>query len=153
MGSSIISIPICFDGDAFDSVELLNDKLLGGLLSDGFDEKSCLSRYQSVMFHKGLSGKPSSYLISKLKKYEARHKQCGPYTESYNKTVKELGSGQFSDSSDCKYVVWISFSGLGNRILTLASAFLYALLTDRVLLVDPGVDMTDLFCEPFPDAS
>ncbi|KAK2357566.1 galactoside 2-alpha-L-fucosyltransferase [Trifolium repens] len=142
-----------FDGDAFDTVELLKDKLLGGLLADGFDEKSCLSRYQSVMFHKGLSGKPSSYLISKLKKYEARHKQCGPYTESYNKTVKELGSGQFSDSSDCKYVVWISFSGLGNRILTLASAFLYAILTDRVLLVDPGVDMTDLFCEPFPDAS
>jgi xyloglucan fucosyltransferase len=105
------------------------------------------------MFHKGLSGKPSSYLISKLKKYEAQHKQCGPYTESYNKTVKELGSGQFSDSSDCKYVVWISFSGLGNRILTLASSFLYALLTDRVLLVDPGVDMIDLFCEPFPDAS
>ncbi|WJX95538.1 Galactoside 2-alpha-L-fucosyltransferase [Trifolium repens] len=142
-----------FDGDAFDTVELLKDKLLGGLLADGFDEKSCLSRYQSVMFHKGLSGKPPSYLISKLKKYEARHKQCGPYTESYNKTVKELGSGQFSDSSDCKYVVWISFSGLGNRILTLASAFLYAILTDRVLLVDPGVDMTDLFCEPFPDAS
>ncbi|WJX90031.1 Galactoside 2-alpha-L-fucosyltransferase, variant 2 [Trifolium repens] len=142
-----------FDGDASDSVELLNDKLLGGVLTDGFDEKSCLSRYQSVMFHKGLSGKPSSYLISKLKKYEARHKQCGPYTESYNKTVKELGSGQFSDSLDCKYVVWISFSGLGNRILTLASSFLYALLTDRVLLVDPGVDMIDLFCEPFPDAS
>ncbi|GAU13360.1 hypothetical protein TSUD_192720 [Trifolium subterraneum] len=142
-----------FDGDAFDYVEVLNDKLLGGLLADGFDEKSCLSRYQSVMFHKGLSGKPSAYLISKLKNYEARHKQCGPYTESYNKTVNELGSGQFSNFSDCKYVVWISFSGLGNRILTLASAFLYALLTDRVLLVDPGVDMTDLFCEPFPDAT
>nr|Q9M5Q1.1 RecName: Full=Galactoside 2-alpha-L-fucosyltransferase; AltName: Full=PsFT1; AltName: Full=Xyloglucan alpha-(1,2)-fucosyltransferase [Pisum sativum]AAF62896.1 xyloglucan fucosyltransferase [Pisum sativum] len=139
--------------DDFDSVELLNDKLLGGLLADGFDEKSCLSRYQSAIFGKGLSGKPSSYLISRLRKYEARHKQCGPYTESYNKTVKELGSGQFSESVDCKYVVWISFSGLGNRILTLVSAFLYALLTDRVLLVDPGVDMTDLFCEPFPDAS
>lgn len=139
--------------DDFDSVELLSDKLLGGLLADGFDEKSCLSRYQSAIFGKGLSGKPSSYLISRLRKYEARHKQCGPYTESYNKTVKELGSGQFSESVDCKYVVWISFSGLGNRILTLVSAFLYALLTDRVLLVDPGVDMTDLFCEPFPDAS
>ncbi|KAJ1421869.1 Xyloglucan fucosyltransferase [Sesbania bispinosa] len=99
------------DNDASDSVELLNDKLLGGLLA-GFDEKSCLSR-----------------------------------------TVEELRSGQFTESSACKYVVWISFSGLGNRILTLASAFLYALLTNRVLLVDPGVDMVDLFCEPFPDAS
>ncbi|KAG5056600.1 hypothetical protein JHK86_011596 [Glycine max] len=134
-----------------DSVELQQDKLLGGLLADGFDEKSCLSRYH---FHKGLSEKPSSYLISRLRKYEAQHKQCGPYTDSYNKTVEQLRSGgQFTESSECKYVVWISFSGLGNRILTLASAFLYALLTNRVLLVDPGADMVDLFCEPFPDSS
>ncbi|MED6182323.1 Galactoside 2-alpha-L-fucosyltransferase [Stylosanthes scabra] len=136
-----------------DSVEEPIDKLIGGLLTDGFDERSCLSRYQSAKYHKGLSAKPSSYLISRLRKYETLHKQCGPYTESYNKTVNELRSGQFSESSPCKYVVWISFSGLGNRILTLASAFLYALLTDRVLLVDPGKDMVDLFCEPFPEVS
>lgn len=142
------------NNDTSDSVELLQDKLRGGLLVDGFDESSCLSRYQSAMYHlRGLSGNPSSYLISRLRKYEAQHKQCGPYTEFYNKTVEQLRSGKFTESSPCKYVVWISFSGLGNRILTLASAFLYALLTNRVLLVDPGVDMVDLFCEPFPDAS
>ncbi|KAF7806211.1 galactoside 2-alpha-L-fucosyltransferase-like [Senna tora] len=139
--------------DASDSVDLQKDELLGGLLAAGFDERSCLSRYQSILYGKGLLEKPSSYLISRLRKYEARHKECGPYTESYNKTVKELRSGHFSGPSDCKYVVWISFSGLGNRILTLASAFLYALLTDRVLLVDPRVDMTSLFCEPFPEVS
>ncbi|KAJ8553678.1 hypothetical protein K7X08_024356 [Anisodus acutangulus] len=44
-------------------------------------------------------------------------------------------------------------SGLGNRILTLTSAFLYVLLTNRVLLVDPRVDLPDLFCEPFPEVS
>uniref|UniRef100_A0A2N9J4Y1 Fucosyltransferase n=1 Tax=Fagus sylvatica TaxID=28930 RepID=A0A2N9J4Y1_FAGSY len=44
-------------------------------------------------------------------------------------------------------------SGLDNRVLTLASAFLYALLTNRVLLVDQGKDMADLFCEPFPEKS
>ncbi|XP_047155856.1 galactoside 2-alpha-L-fucosyltransferase-like [Vigna umbellata] len=142
------------DNDTSDSVELLRDKLLGGLLVDGFHENSCLSRYQSAEYHiKGLSGKPSSYFISRLRKYEAQHKQCGPYTEYYNNTVEQLRSGKFTESSPCKYVVWIAFSGLGNRILTLASAFLYALLTNRVLLVDPGVDMVDLFCEPFPDAS
>ncbi|KAK7347296.1 hypothetical protein VNO80_21826 [Phaseolus coccineus] len=142
------------NNDTSDSVELLQDKLRGGLLVDGFVENSCLSRYQSAMYHlRGLSGNPSSYLISRLRKYEAQHKQCGPYTEFYNKTVEQLRSGKFTESSPCKYVVWISFSGLGNRILTLASAFLYALLTNRVLLVDPGVDMVDLFCEPFPYAS
>ncbi|KAG5066730.1 hypothetical protein AAZX31_04G152300 [Glycine max] len=140
-------------GNVADSVELHKDKLLGGLIADGFDEQSCLSRYHSVTYSKGLSGNPSSYLISRLRKYEALHKECGPYTESYNKTVKDLRSGHVSESPACKYVVWISYSGLGNRILTLASVFLYALLTDRVLLVDPGVDMVDLFCEPLPHVS
>lgn len=98
--------------------------------------------------------KPSSYLLSKLRNYEALHKRCGPNTKSYNQTLKQLQSGHHVEElSDCNYLVWISFSGLGNRILTLASAFLYALLTNRVLLVDPGADIPDLFCEPFPDTS
>ncbi|KAK6925045.1 Xyloglucan fucosyltransferase [Dillenia turbinata] len=54
------------------------------------------------------------------------------------------------DHQTLNYLVWVSFSGLGNRILTLASAFLYAFLTDQALLVDRGVDMDDLSCEPFP---
>jgi xyloglucan fucosyltransferase len=111
------------------------------------------SRYQSVKYHKEPSQKPSSYLISRLRRYEALHKQCGPYTESYNKTLEQLKSGHYTGPSECNYVVWISFSGLGNRILSLASSFLYALLTNRVLLVDPGVDVADLLCEPFPEVS
>lgn len=134
-------------------VEVPKDKLLGDLLPTGFDDKSCLSRYQSLLYRRGVPQKASPYLISKLRSYEARHKKCGPYTNSYNKTVEALKSGRYSSMSDCKYVVWISFSGLGNRILTLASAFLYALLTDRVLLVDRGHDIPDLFCEPFPEVS
>ncbi|KAE8124007.1 hypothetical protein FH972_018919 [Carpinus fangiana] len=135
------------------STEVPKDKLLGGLLSAGFDEGSCLSRYQSVKYRKEVSHKPSSYLISRLRRYEALHKQCGPYTESYNKTLEQLKSGHYTGPSECNYVVWVSFSGLGNRILSLASSFLYALLTNRVLLVDPGVDVADLLCEPFPEVS
>lgn len=129
------------------------DKLLDGLLAAGFDESSCLSRYESSSYRKKTQNKPSSYLLSKLRSYEALHRRCGPHTESYNKTVEKLRSGHRTGASDCEYVVWISYSGLGNRILTLASAFLYSLLTNRVLLVDPGVDMSDLFCEPFPGVS
>lgn len=114
---------------------------------------SCLSRYNSVAYQHKLAYEPSSYLISKLRSYEDLHKRCGVYTESYNKTLEQLRSNGSSSSSDCKYLLWISFSGLGNRILTLASAFLYALLTNRVLLMDPGTDMADLFCEPFPEVS
>ncbi|XP_059644853.1 galactoside 2-alpha-L-fucosyltransferase-like [Cornus florida] len=141
------------DGDSSQQVEVPKDILLGGLLSDGFDERSCFSRYQSALYRIESGHKPSSYLISRLRNYEALHKRCGPHTDSYNKTLEKLKSGQHGGVSDCNYVVWISFSGLGNRILTLASAFLYALLTNRVLLVDRGVDMDDLFCEPIPEVS
>ncbi|XP_022868798.1 galactoside 2-alpha-L-fucosyltransferase-like [Olea europaea var. sylvestris] len=139
--------------DLSQPVEVPKDKLFGGLLPMGFDRESCLSRFESLLYRRELPQKPSSYLISKLRRYEALHKRCGPYTELYNKTLTHLKSGQYTSSFDCNYIVWISFSGLGNRILTLASAFLYALLTDRVLLVDRGVDMPDLFCEPFPEVS
>ncbi|XP_060178957.1 galactoside 2-alpha-L-fucosyltransferase-like [Lycium barbarum] len=130
------------------------DKLLGGLLPSGIDQTSCLSRHESVLYHKELRHKPSSYLISKLRNYEALHKQCGPHTELYNRSVELIKSGHYrSGSADCNYLVWISYSGLGNRMLTLASAFLYALLNNRVLLVDPGANMPGLFCEPFPETS
>ncbi|CAD6226984.1 unnamed protein product [Miscanthus lutarioriparius] len=51
---------------------------------------------------------------------------------------------------ECTYVVWLPFDGLGNRILSMLSGFLYALLTDRVLLAAWPPDSADLFCEPFP---
>lgn len=129
------------------------DKLIGGLLLPGFDEGSCLSRYQSSLYRRTSTHKPSPYLLSKLRDYEALHRQCGPHTKPYDEAVEQLRSGSSVSLSECKYVVWISYSGLGNKILTLASAFLYALLTNRVLLVDPGKDMADLFCEPFPEKS
>lgn len=136
------------------SYKVPKDKLLSGLLPPGLDEKSCVSRYQSTFYGRGLSHQPSAYLISRLRSYENLHKRCGPYTESYNRTLLKLKSGEeATDPSDCKYLVWISYSGLGNRILTLASAFLYAVLTNRVFLVDRGADIPDLFCEPFPEVS
>lgn len=133
--------------------EVPRDKLLGGLLPIGFDEQSCRSRYQSILYRKVLPHQPSPHLISRLRNYEVLHKRCGPHTESYNRSLDNLKSGQHATSSDCNYIVWVSFSGLGNRVLTLASAFLYALLTNRVLLVDRGTDIPDLFCEPFPETS
>lgn len=142
------------EDDASQSVEVSQSKLLlDGLIAAGMDEKSCLSRYQLALFWKETPLKPSSHLISRLRSYETLHRRCGPYTESYNTTVEKLRSGQQTGPSDCKYVVWMSYSGLGNRILTITSAFLYAMITDRVLLVDPGVDMAELFCEPFPEVS
>ncbi|ONI30869.1 hypothetical protein PRUPE_1G278500 [Prunus persica] len=141
-----------------DHTQMPKDTLHDGLIAPGFDEGSCLSRYQSNLYRKISPHKPSSYLLSGLRNYEHLHKKCGPHTKSYKTAMAQLkssdqGNSSVRGSTECKYVVWISYSGLGNKILTITSAFLYALLTNRVLLVDPGKDMADLFCEPFPENS
>ncbi|KAJ8774067.1 hypothetical protein K2173_009498 [Erythroxylum novogranatense] len=117
------------------------------------DTGSCLSRFQSLLYRKISHQKISPYLLNKIRDYEEHHKRCAPYTEMYNRTIKELESGIVSEPTGCHYVVWTALEGLGNRILSMASAFLYAVITDRVFLVEFEADMIDLFCEPFPNTS
>ncbi|CAI9112086.1 OLC1v1012463C1 [Oldenlandia corymbosa var. corymbosa] len=138
-------------------VEFQQDKYLRGLIAQGFDEESCVSRYQSLWKNKGPQAhQPSPHLISKLRNYEALHRQCGPNTESFKKASEYLNSSihnktsNHSSSSDCSYVIWTACDGLGNRMMTLVSAFLYALLTQKILLVEPKSNISSLFCEPFP---
>ena len=133
--------------------------MLGGLLTSDFDERSCVSRYyKSSLYRKPSPYKPSEYLISKLRSYEKLHKRCGPGTQAYKEATKNLighNDKNYANKTvgECKYIVWVAVYGLGNRILTLASVFLYALLTERVVLVDQSKDISDLFCEPFPGTS
>ncbi|CAM0913752.1 unnamed protein product [Alopecurus aequalis] len=131
--------------------ESKKDVLLGGLLLPGFDEQSCDSRYQSVYHRKNMTRSPAPYLIQRLREQEALQRRCGPGTEPYTRAAERLKSGQRNvDTVDgCGYLVLLSYRGLGNRILAMASAFLYAMLTNRVLLVDRGASLPDLFCEPF----
>eukprot|EP01018_Ginkgo_biloba_P038208 Gb_39391 [translate_table: standard] len=129
------------------------DPLLGGLLADDFNTDGCTSRHQVYRYRKTSKYKPSAYLIERLRKYEALHRRCGPNTAMFNKSLNHLKSGENPGHADCQYIVWISYSGLGNKMVTIASTFLYALLTNRVLLIDKGTDMTDLFCESFPNTS
>ncbi|KAF8772690.1 hypothetical protein HU200_005657 [Digitaria exilis] len=132
------------------------DVLVGGLLVPGFDEQSCASRYQAAYYHKNMTRPASPYLIKRLREQEALQLRCGPGTEPYTRASERLKSGQTTNDTDdvdgCSYLVLISYRGLGNRMLAMASVFLYALLTNRVLLVDTGYGNTlaDLFCEPFP---
>ncbi|XP_048597706.1 probable fucosyltransferase 7 [Brassica napus] len=134
------------------------DKLLRWILTADFDEDSCLSRHQSSLYRKPSPHKPSEYLISKLRSYEVLHRRCGPGTRAYKEATKNLighDDENYANRSvgECRYIVWVASFGLGNRILTLASVFLHALLTDRVVLVDQSKDISDLFCEPFPGTS
>ncbi|CAL5022640.1 unnamed protein product [Urochloa decumbens] len=127
------------------------DHLLDGLLTSDFSHKSCRSRYELASYQKKSSHKPSPYLIAKLRKQEALQKRCGPGTAAYKNAVRRLDAGEGAVGDDgCRYLVYISYRGLGNRMLAIASSFLYAVLTERVLLVDGGKDAGELFCEPFP---
>ncbi|PUZ61678.1 hypothetical protein GQ55_4G296400 [Panicum hallii var. hallii] len=129
------------------------DRLLGGLLVDGFDEESCHSRYQSAAYRRNPGRRPSPYLVSKLRRHEALQRRCGPGTAAYGNALEQLKSGRGVASPECRYIVSLPYQGLGNRILATASAFLYALLTGRVLLIDPSDGMDGLFCEPFLGAT
>jgi len=95
---------------------------------------------------------PSPHLLRKLRAYEARHRRCAPGTPLYARSVEQLRSGRSTDEAgvECRYIVWLPFDGLGNRMLSMVSGFLYALLTGRVFLVAMPPDAADLFCEPFP---
>ncbi|KAJ3705039.1 hypothetical protein LUZ61_008744 [Rhynchospora tenuis] len=130
-----------------------NDQLLGGLLSPDFDEQSCLSRYQTLLYRKASPYFLSSYLISKLRKYEQLHKKCSPDTLLFQKSMQQLKTNHSTDQLECNYVIWSPLGGIGNRMLTLVSTFLYALLTNRVMLIHKATDMVDLFCEPFPGST
>ncbi|XP_027344835.1 probable fucosyltransferase 7 [Abrus precatorius] len=128
----------------------VTDKLLDGLLASGFDETSCLSRVQSHLYHKASPHKPSPYLISKLRNYEEIHRKCGPYGRAYDRSMIEIVRSKNSGVKEmCKYIIWTPVNGLGNQMISMAATFLYAVLTDRVLLVKFGKDKHGLFCEPF----
>ncbi|XP_062218837.1 galactoside 2-alpha-L-fucosyltransferase-like isoform X2 [Phragmites australis] len=144
-----------FDDDAQADIPASNltaDHLLDGLLTTEFSYRSCRSRYEFAGYHKKSLHKPSPYLLAKLRNQEALQKRCGPGTAAHKKALRQLDSGEgvAHDDADCRYLVYINYRGLGNRMLAIASAFLYAVLTERVLLVDGGKEVADLFCEPFP---
>ncbi|XP_074303847.1 galactoside 2-alpha-L-fucosyltransferase-like [Silene latifolia] len=124
-----------------------------------FNKNSCLSRFQHSSYRKNKPYNPSPYLISKLRAYQDLHSRCGPLTLSYKRAIRKLSSPSSStsttttDPTQCKYLVWTPANGLGNRIVSITSAFLYALLQSRVLLVEFRPEMDDLFCEPFPNST
>jgi len=67
--------------------------------------------------------------------------------------MAQITSGRNGDLAECRYMVWFPIQGMGNRMLSVVSTFLYALLTGRVLLVYEPPEMEGLFCEPFPGTS
>ncbi|KAG6550898.1 hypothetical protein Mapa_007512 [Marchantia paleacea] len=94
---------------------------------------------------------PSSKLRVLFQEYSNLHRTC---THGGNMTyVSELYK-QRGNHTNCKYlVVEFGVYGVGNRVLWLVSAYLYALLTQRVLLIDTRDTIHQILCDPFPGSS
>lgn len=128
------------------------DPTLGGLLRtpEDYFPAQCVCRSEEPLIRNPSPHLPSSYLITKLRQYEDRHKKCA----SRAAKMSQNGSNSKEELGDCQFVIWIANSGLGNRMITIVSAFVYALLTDRILLLDhSSTDFNGLYCEPFPGTS
>ena len=127
------------------------DTTLGGLLPPlelYARDRKCISRTQEYWLRNASKYQPSAYLIEKLRGYEQRHRKCAEVAKRFSPGAapEELG--------DCRFAVWImNGNGPGNRIVSLVSSFVYALVTNRVLLLSPGNQIDMLLCEPFPATS
>ncbi|CAI5482832.1 unnamed protein product [Closterium sp. Yama58-4] len=100
---------------------------------------------------------PSMALRRRLSEYRRMHRRCtqihdwlafyrSPYM-GWKDGVDGLGN--------CKYLFFMppAYHGMGNRIMALISAFAYALLTNRALIIPPDSFLFRFFCEPFPGSS
>jgi hypothetical protein len=85
-----------------------------------------------------------------LKEYEILHRTCvrrmGNVTEFFLKKKTIEG---------CNFVVADTErgTGIGNKLLSIVSIFLYALLTQRVMLVPFATAIPGVMCEPFEGSS
>ncbi|KAI5074351.1 hypothetical protein GOP47_0010312 [Adiantum capillus-veneris] len=132
-----------------------DDFTLGGLLAKESATTQCQSRGLIHRLRVRSPYTPSPDLITKLRDYEALHQRCGPGTKSFNRSMANLElafntEGRHEVDGECRYIVWLAHSGLGNRLVSIAAAFVYALLTRRVLVLDGRSALGELVCEPFP---
>ncbi|KAG0591145.1 hypothetical protein KC19_1G153400 [Ceratodon purpureus] len=117
-------------------------------------ENSCVSRMEMREKYKRRASVP----------YEEPNAKWGEvlveYTKLHRTCMHRVGDATAyflnkNSSVNCKFVVVDTeeAAGLGNRLVMIQSAFTYALLTQRVLLIARGILLPDILCEPFEGSS
>ncbi|CAK9222311.1 unnamed protein product [Sphagnum troendelagicum] len=125
---------------------------------DWHEKNPCMSReklslrYPARKYAKDVEANPGWDAV--FREYQILHRTC---TRKLFQNVSQYFHTRDSSSPGCKFFVCDARnpSGLGNKILITVSCFLYALLTQRVLLV-PSSDIppvTNIMCEPFEGSS
>ncbi|KAL3690644.1 hypothetical protein R1sor_004295 [Riccia sorocarpa] len=91
-------------------------------------------------------------MLRLFEEYSNLHRTC---TQGGNMSyVSDLYKQRENGVTKCKFlVVEFGVYGIGNRMLWLISAYMYALLTQRVLLLDTRDTMHQVLCDPFPGSS
>eukprot|EP00850_Spirogloea_muscicola_P014663 SM000107S14029 [mRNA] locus=s107:41415:45012:- [translate_table: standard] len=151
---------------ACEDLALLRPPLAGPLPALG-SRRACWSRRERRCFQRpggGGGGETHARLLSRLRRYDAFHHNCLAAAEL---PLAELVRAR--QPPPCAYLLWRRRPGesLASQILSLVSAFAYALVSERVLLLagagdDDGgataggegaASLADLFCEPFHRSS
>lgn len=123
-----------------------DDSGAGSRKWDKEGQESCAYREQGGPALHKFAAKMHPYLKQVLEKYATLHRQC---TRLEYEKLAGMYASKKRKSPQCRYVVWSCTFGLGNKLMSLLSTLLYAILSQRVLLIDsPGWE--HLFCEPFP---
>lgn len=109
----------------------------------------CQSKFQQHCFRKNTQAEhfPPPKFLSLLRHYEAYHERC---TKGHNLTALGIAG---DTPPGCKYLVWNPMDGMGNQLLSLVCAFVYSLLTDRVMLIETSSHIDRYICDPFPLSS
>lgn len=116
-------------------------------------QHSCWSKYEQRFYLKGREGiHPSAQLIEAIGRYIDMHRRCTQVDE-WGEFFKDhqTGTKAGADLSGCTYLLFAppAYHGVGNRLMSLLSAFTFALLTSRTFLMPDNAFMAHFFCNPF----
>ncbi|KAH9541307.1 hypothetical protein CY35_14G056100 [Sphagnum magellanicum] len=149
---------------------LIRDIRLAALLANGgepvepldedgkkdWNEKNpCMSReklslrYAARKYAKDVEANPGWDAV--FREYQILHRICTRKVKNVSQYFNTRDT-----SSGCHFMVCDAYnpSGLGNKVLITVSCFLYAVLTQRVLLVpSSNILVTGVMCEPFEGSS
>jgi xyloglucan fucosyltransferase len=118
-------------------------------------QHSCKSRTELVSWYNHRLHSPNSRSSSTLVGSHAKWKPVlEEYANLHSLCIRAAGNlteyfFARNTSSGCKFVIAEAKTGMGNKVLLMTSAVVYAILTQRVILIPTSTSIPGIMCEPF----